>query len=412
MLYISIHAEIASKNKSTIEQTSNIVADVRPESKEVKGANNHLNNQQTQINIQGSETAEQLTKKKATESIVKVDTVIVNDSKAQVVNNQANPSNQVASELNNDALKTQYVPQGIVKPESASKSSNDKNSTSKTGSDGAFTSTIKLDGTMKAPDLSQLADPKFEQAVKKASPELNSKITDKAFVENKIDAKPELKRDLELQKPSKSAITADAIKTRLSSMSPTATAHLASVATQNTQSLVYNSVPGQSVLYSATDPVTSQSTSSVMAKDAALPVSVPRNQWNQRFAERISMLTLKGNSHARIRLDPPELGPMTVRILHQGGDTQIQFTVNNPIARDLVDSGTQRLKEMLEEHGFSSVNVDVNEYRRDQAHEQQEHDDLDDFDIEHLSQGSTDTIDSSKPIESYQDSIGIIDIFA
>lgn len=93
-----------------------------------------------------------------------------------------------------------------------------------------------------------------------------------------------------------------------------------------------------------------------------LPVNMPVKQWNQKFAEHVSSLALKGATQAQIRLDPPELGPLSIRIQHNGGDTQIQFTVNNPIARELIDSSMTRLREMLEEQGFENVDVDINNF--------------------------------------------------
>ena len=150
---------------------------------------------------------------------------------------------------------------------------------------------------------------------------------------------------------------------------------------------------------------------SLFAKDSAISVNVPKPQWNQRFAERISMLALKGASLARIRLDPPELGPMSVRIHTQGGETSIQFTVNNPVARDLVDSGAQRLREMLEEHGFNSVDVGVKEFANQQKGDANDSD-LDEADIEFLSRRDTELDEEISPIATYQDSIGLIDIFA
>ena len=101
------------------------------------------------------------------------------------------------------------------------------------------------------------------------------------------------------------------------------------------------------------------------ASDVALAVSVSTKKWNQKFAQHVSMLALRGTSNAHIRLDPPELGPMAIRINHTGSETQIQFMVTNPIAKELVDSGMNRLREMLEQHGFENVNVDVNEFSKE-----------------------------------------------
>lgn len=100
--------------------------------------------------------------------------------------------------------------------------------------------------------------------------------------------------------------------------------------------------------------------------ETPLSVEVSADKWKQKFAQHVSMLALNGNTNAQIKLDPPELGPMAIRINHTGSETQVQFMVNNAVAKELVDSGTQRLREMLEEHGFENVNVDVNEFSKEQ----------------------------------------------
>ena len=180
------------------------------------------------------------------------------------------------------------------------------------------------------------------------------------------------------------------------SLQSTATQHATGTETYNTARL---------------DSTTNQSPSLASTREIPLPVHVPRNIWNQRFAEHISMLTLKGASQARIKLDPPELGPMMVRIIH-GAETQIQFTVNNPIARDLVDSGMQRLRELLEQQGFDQVDVDVREFKQESHAEGRAADDFDETEIAHLSGQTNNLAPDAKPIETYRESIGIIDIFA
>jgi flagellar hook-length control protein FliK len=102
------------------------------------------------------------------------------------------------------------------------------------------------------------------------------------------------------------------------------------------------------------------------ASETTLHVGGSTGKWKQKFAQHVSMLALRGNTNAQIRLDPPELGPMAIRINHTGTETHVQFMVNNAVAKELVDSGTQRLREMLEEQGFENVNVDVNEFSKEQ----------------------------------------------
>ncbi|MCP3674646.1 MAG: hypothetical protein GY829_09315 [Gammaproteobacteria bacterium] len=112
--------------------------------------------------------------------------------------------------------------------------------------------------------------------------------------------------------------------------------------------------------------------------EVVLPVSMPTPQWNKKFAEHVSMLALKGTTSAHIKLDPPELGPLAVKIVHTGSETQVQFQVTNPIARELVESGMNKLREMLEEHGFENVDVDVSEQQTNEQHASEDASDLND----------------------------------
>ena len=66
---------------------------------------------------------------------------------------------------------------------------------------------------------------------------------------------------------------------------------------------------------------------------------------------------------------------------------------------------------MLEEHGFNSVDVGVKEFANQQKGGANDSD-LDEADIEFLSRRDNELDDEISPIATYQDSIGLIDIFA
>nr|WP_276315790.1 flagellar hook-length control protein FliK [Parashewanella hymeniacidonis] len=66
-----------------------------------------------------------------------------------------------------------------------------------------------------------------------------------------------------------------------------------------------------------------------------------------------------GMGQAEIRLDPPELGHMMVRIQVQNDQTQVQFQVANPAARELLEQATPRLRDMLAEQGMNLADSEV-----------------------------------------------------
>ncbi len=87
------------------------------------------------------------------------------------------------------------------------------------------------------------------------------------------------------------------------------------------------------------------------------PVGAPG--WDQELGTRVNWLVKQNVSVAEIRLNPPELGPIAVKILVEGGETQIQFAAQHAQSRELLEQASFRLRESLMESGFSSVNVDV-----------------------------------------------------
>ncbi|MCL1139630.1 flagellar hook-length control protein FliK [Shewanella pneumatophori] len=88
-------------------------------------------------------------------------------------------------------------------------------------------------------------------------------------------------------------------------------------------------------------------------------------QMIQRFApvmnQQLITMVSNGVQQAEIRLDPPELGQMMVRIQVQGDNTQVQFQVSQHQTRDLVEQAMPRLREMLAEQGMQLTDGQVSQ---------------------------------------------------
>ncbi len=77
--------------------------------------------------------------------------------------------------------------------------------------------------------------------------------------------------------------------------------------------------------------------------------------------ERIMMMRSKGIQTAEIRLDPPDLGSLEVRVRVSGDTTTIQFHSPNPSVREALEAQVSRLREMMEESGLNLGQVDVSD---------------------------------------------------
>lgn len=77
------------------------------------------------------------------------------------------------------------------------------------------------------------------------------------------------------------------------------------------------------------------------------------------MAERVQMMMSKNLKNIDIRLDPPELGRMHIRMNMHGDGTSVQFTVSNMQARDALEQSMPRLREMLAQQGVQLADTSV-----------------------------------------------------
>ena len=68
--------------------------------------------------------------------------------------------------------------------------------------------------------------------------------------------------------------------------------------------------------------------------------------------ERVSALLSINNKEAEIRLDPPEMGSMQIRIRSDAEQAQINFVVQNQQAKEALEQSMPKLREMLAEQGI------------------------------------------------------------
>ncbi|MBB6523468.1 flagellar hook-length control protein FliK [Pseudoteredinibacter isoporae] len=82
-------------------------------------------------------------------------------------------------------------------------------------------------------------------------------------------------------------------------------------------------------------------------------------QWKAEVAEKVAWFSARNISRAEIRLDPPELGSLQIKI--QLNQEQAQVTINSPHAsvREALDQTSARLREMFQEQGLDLTDVNV-----------------------------------------------------
>lgn len=105
-----------------------------------------------------------------------------------------------------------------------------------------------------------------------------------------------------------------------------------------------------------------------------LPQTMGQPQWNQAMSERVLWMAAQNLTAADIRLDPPELGSMQVKVTVQQDQATVSFITPNPVVREALDQQATRLREMFADQGLNLVHVDVSDRH---AHERQSGDEDD-----------------------------------
>ncbi|CCO44305.1 putative Flagellar hook-length control protein fliK [Vibrio nigripulchritudo SOn1] len=90
-----------------------------------------------------------------------------------------------------------------------------------------------------------------------------------------------------------------------------------------------------------------------------------------QLAERVQMMMSKNLKNVDIRLDPPELGRMQIRMTMNNDIASVQFTVANQQTRDIVEQAMPRLREMLSQQGLQLADTSVQQQNAGQQQQSQ-----------------------------------------
>ena len=90
-----------------------------------------------------------------------------------------------------------------------------------------------------------------------------------------------------------------------------------------------------------------------------LPLQDPG--WDRALGERVRWMVGQNLQAAELRLNPPDLGPLEVRLRMDGDRTHVNFVVAHSSVRDAVDAALPRLRELFMDGGLNLGQVSVSE---------------------------------------------------
>jgi flagellar hook-length control protein FliK len=108
-------------------------------------------------------------------------------------------------------------------------------------------------------------------------------------------------------------------------------------------------------------PATVSAASSAASPTLQVHASVDSAAFSQGLSERVSWMVDNGINGAKLQVNPPQLGPIELRISVLGDHAQVSMTTHSAVTRDALEASSPKLKEMLGAQGFGQVSVDISQ---------------------------------------------------
>lgn len=124
-------------------------------------------------------------------------------------------------------------------------------------------------------------------------------------------------------------------------------------------------------LSSLSNATTSSPANRLFVPQTQVNFAVPHPHWGNAVGEKILWMANQQLSSADIRLDPPELGSLQVRVNVQHDQANVTFISPHPQVRELLDQQVNRLREMFAEQGLQLGQVDITDRREQHSQDSQ-----------------------------------------
>lgn len=91
-----------------------------------------------------------------------------------------------------------------------------------------------------------------------------------------------------------------------------------------------------------------------------IPSHINSPHWGSAVGDKVVWMLGNQNQSAELRLNPPSLGPLEVRVSVNDGQATLSFVTPHAPVREAIEAATPRLREMLGDSGINLGDVSVN----------------------------------------------------
>lgn len=102
-----------------------------------------------------------------------------------------------------------------------------------------------------------------------------------------------------------------------------------------------------------------------------IPTQLFTPNWTDSFNSNILLMVKDQMQTAKLNLNPPELGPVEIRLSVQNDQTNIQFISQHGAVREVIEDAFPRLRELMSSQGINLGDVNVSEHSASERQAQQ-----------------------------------------
>jgi flagellar hook-length control protein FliK len=107
----------------------------------------------------------------------------------------------------------------------------------------------------------------------------------------------------------------------------------------------------------------------VSAPAPSIPVPFGQAGWDQAVAQRVSWMVSQHSQSAQLHMNPPQLGPLEVRITIKDDQASVSFISAHGQVREALQAAIPHLRDMLGDSGLNLAHVDVGQHSHAGARE-------------------------------------------
>lgn len=120
-----------------------------------------------------------------------------------------------------------------------------------------------------------------------------------------------------------------------------------------------HAAPPLQTLGAAAPPLSPQLAGSLL--DMGIPQTVAGRGWDVAIADRVMWMVQGEQQFAKLKLNPPNLGPLEVRVSVQQDQTSVSFVAQHAAVREALEAALPRLRELFDQQSLQLVRADVSD---------------------------------------------------